>query len=132
MKMDGRRLAFADGTFDIAYSLSSIEHFGGLDGATATVREMGRVLKPGGILVLATEYVLSGPAHEETFQPGEVATLIRHPGLELVEPIDEQVYRRYRAVPVDLHRNPYETPHMLVRFGETVFTSVMVFLRKQG
>ena len=30
MKMDGRRLAFRDGAFDIAYSLSSIEHFGGM------------------------------------------------------------------------------------------------------
>ena len=32
MKMDGRRLAFRDGTFDVAYSLSSIEHFGGMAG----------------------------------------------------------------------------------------------------
>ena len=33
LKMDGRRLAFPDASFDIVYSLSSIEHFGGLDGA---------------------------------------------------------------------------------------------------
>src|SRR5262245_42094290 len=31
MKMDGRALEFADATFDVAYSLSSIEHFGGLE-----------------------------------------------------------------------------------------------------
>ena len=33
MKMDGRRLAFRDGAFDVVYSLSSIEHFGGMPGA---------------------------------------------------------------------------------------------------
>jgi len=69
MRMDGRALAFADGTFDVVYSLSSIEHFGGLEGAGQTMKEMARVIKPGGILALATEYVIAGPPHEETFQP---------------------------------------------------------------
>ena len=130
MKMDGRRLAFRDGTFDIAYSLSSIEHFGGMPGAIATIREMGRVLKPGGVLTLATEYVLHGPPHEETFQPREFAELIEQPGLRLVEPLDEHVYRRYEYEAIDLFRNPYQTPHMVVRFNDTVFTTVIVFLRK--
>jgi SAM-dependent methyltransferase len=131
LEMDGRSLAFRDGSFDIAYSLSSIEHFGGLDGAAAAVREMGRVLRPGGILVLATEYVLSGPPHDETFQPNELHRLLRQPGLELVEPIDERVYQRYESSIVDLYTHPYQSPHMVVRFGETVFTTVMVFLRKR-
>jgi SAM-dependent methyltransferase len=131
MRMDGRALTFADATFDVAYSLSSIEHFGGFDGAAKTMREMARVVKPGGILALATEYVISGPPHEETFQPAEVASLIQASGLALVEPIDEQVYRRYECKPVDLSQNPYQSPHMTVRLGDTVFTSVMAFLRKQ-
>jgi SAM-dependent methyltransferase len=132
LKMDGRRLAFRDGTFDIAYSLSSIEHFGGLDGAIDAVREMARVIRPRGILALATEYVLAGPPHEETFQPAEIEALVRQSGLELVEPIDTRVYHRHSFEPVDLHASPYQTPHMVVRFGETVFTTVMMFLRKQG
>jgi SAM-dependent methyltransferase len=130
MRMDGRRLAFRDGSFDIAYSLSSIEHFGGLPGAVATVREMTRVLKPGGVLVLGTEYVLDGPRHEETFLPKEIAELVHQPGLELVQPIDETVYRRYSYTPVDLYNDPYQTPHMVVRFNDTVFTTVMLFLRR--
>jgi SAM-dependent methyltransferase len=130
MRMDGRHLAFRDGAFDIAYSLSSIEHFGGMAGATATLREMGRVLKPGGILALATEYVLRGPPHEETFQPEEFAELVAQPGLELVEPLDADVYRRYECAAIDLYRNPYQSPHMVVRFDDTVFTTAMVFLRK--
>ena len=130
MKMDGRQLAFRDETFDIAYSLSSIEHFGGLEGASATIREMARVLRPGGVLALATEYVLAGPPHPETFQPNEVRHLIDHPGLELVQPIDTAVFQRYSYTPVDLYRNPYQTPHMVVRFNDTIFTTVMIFLRR--
>jgi SAM-dependent methyltransferase len=131
LKMDARQLAFTDGVFDVAYSLSSIEHFGGVPGAVATVREMARVLKPGGILALATEYVIAGPPHEETFQPDEFAEVITQPGLRLVEPLDTTVYRRYEYAAVDLYRNPYQTPHMVVRFNDTVFTTVMVFLEKQ-
>jgi SAM-dependent methyltransferase len=131
MKMDGRSLAFRDGVFDIAYSLSSIEHFGGIGGATATIREMARVLRPGGILALATEYVLEGPPHEETFQPDEFRALIDQPTLELVQPIDDRVYDRYEYAAIDLYKNPYQAPHMVVRFNETVFTTVMVFLRKR-
>jgi SAM-dependent methyltransferase len=130
MRMDGRRLAFRDGTFDLAYSLSSIEHFGGIDGAVAALREMGRVLKRGGILALATEYLLSGPRHEETFTPDEINTLIERSGLEPVEPIDTGVYRRYSTMPVDLYGTPFQSPHMVLRFNESVFTTVMVFLRK--
>ncbi len=131
MRMDARHLAFRSGSFDIAYSLSSIEHFGGMAGATAAVREMTRVLRPGGTLALATEYVLDGPPREETFQPHEFHRLIDQPGLELVEPFDEGVYRRYDYAPVDLAKDPYQTPHMVVRLGDTVFTSAMVFLRKR-
>ena len=114
----------------MSYSLSSIEHFGGFDGASQTMREMARVVKPGGVLALATEYVLSGPPHEETFQPEEIHALIRESGLQLVEPIDEGVYRRYQTRPVNVRLAPYLSPHMLVEMDGTVFTSVMVFLRK--
>ena len=91
---------------------------------------MGRVLKPGGVLAFATEYVLQGPPHEETFQPHEFAALIDQPGLNLVEPVDEGVFRRYEYAAVDLYKNPYQVPHMVVRFNDTVFTTVMVFLQK--
>jgi SAM-dependent methyltransferase len=130
LKMDGCHLAFGGATFDVAYSLSSIEHFGGLAGAQAAVDEMARVLKPGGVLVLATEYMLSGAPHDEVFQPADLHALIRRSGLRLVQPIDENVYQRYEYVAVDLYKNRFQTPHMVVRMGETVFTTVMVFLEK--
>jgi len=130
LKMDGRHLAFHGETFDVAFSLSSIEHFGGLAGAHTAVDEMVRVLKPGGLFVLATEYMLSGVPHEEVFQPADVHALIRRPGLRLLQPVDEDVYKRYEYVAVDLYKNRFQTPHMVVRMGETVFTTVMMFLEK--
>lgn len=132
LKMDGRRLAFGPGTFDIVYSLSSIEHFGGLAGAIDAMDDMIRVLKPGGLLVLATEYCLSGPVHHEAFQPGEVRQLLARPGVRLVQPVDEGVHTRYEMAAVDIRRNPFQTPHMAVRDGDTVFTSVVAFLEKAG
>jgi SAM-dependent methyltransferase len=130
LKMDGRHLAFRSASFDVAYSLSSIEHFGGVVGARAAVDEMARVLKPGGVLALATDYMLSGTPHAEVFQPSDFHALIDRPDLRLVQPIDEHVYRRYEYVAVDLYKNRFQTPHMVVRMGDTVFTSVMVFLEK--
>jgi len=94
------------------------------------VTEMARALRPGGILALATEYVLSGPPHEETFLPNAFRELIHQPGLELVQPVDYGVYQRYDYTAVDLHQNPYQSPHMVVRFNDTIFTTAMVFLRR--
>jgi SAM-dependent methyltransferase len=131
LRMDGRRLAFRDGAFDAVYSLSSVEHFGGLDAARESVADMARVLRPGGVLALATEWHLSGPSRDEVFEPDEVRQLAGIAGLELVEPLDDRVWCRYAAEPVDLLRNPYQTPHLLVSDRGTVFTSVMLFLRRR-
>jgi SAM-dependent methyltransferase len=130
--MDALRLGLANETFDAAYSLSSIEHFGGLPGACRAVDEMARVLKPGGILALATEYVIDGPPHDETFTPADFDALLARPGLTPVAPFDRTVYARYRYSAVDLYGNPHQTPHMVVRFGDTVFTTAFVFLRKDA
>ncbi|MGH2718906.1 MAG: class I SAM-dependent methyltransferase [Actinomycetota bacterium] len=54
-RMDARHLEFADGAFDAVYSLSSIEHFGTPAEVAQSAREMGRVLKPGGVAVVVTE-----------------------------------------------------------------------------
>lgn len=131
MRMDGRNLDFADASFDVAYSLSSIEHFGGVEGARAAVDEMARVLKPGGLMAVATEYILSGPAYHEGFFPDQIREIFGRPHLELVQPIDERVYDRYAFRPVDLRKNRHQTPHMVITDGGSVITSVMVFLRKR-
>ena len=59
--MDGRCLRYPEGTFDGIFSSGSIEHFGDLQDVAYAAYEMGRVLKPGGILSISTEFPLSGP-----------------------------------------------------------------------
>lgn len=130
LRMDGSRLAFRDAAFDVVYSLSSIEHFGGFEGARRSVADMARVLRPGGILALATEWCVRGRSGGEVFSPDEVRQIIHHPGLQLVQPIDDRVWDRYEAEAVDLRVNRFQTPHMLLKDGEAIFTSVMVFLRR--
>jgi SAM-dependent methyltransferase len=53
--MDGRELAFADASFDVVFSISSIEHFGSPADTARAASEIGRVLRPGGHAVIATE-----------------------------------------------------------------------------
>ena len=130
LRLDGSRVAFLDATFDVVYSLSSIEHFGGVDGARRSVGDMARVLKPGGILALATEWCVRGTAGGEVFSPDQVRHIVDHPGLRLVQPIDDRVWDRYEAEPVDLRVNRFQTPHMLLKDGDAIFTSVMMFLRR--
>jgi SAM-dependent methyltransferase len=129
---DGSRLAFIDGSFDVVYSLSSIEHFGGVDGARGSVAEMARVLKPRGILALATEWCVRGTAGGEVFSPDEVRRIVDQPSLRLVQPIDERVWERYETPPVDLRVDRFQSPHMLIKHDEAIFTSVFVFLEKAG
>jgi SAM-dependent methyltransferase len=92
--MDGRLLQFPDNTFDGIFSSGSIEHFGSLDFIANAAYEMGRVLKPGGILTLATEFKLSGPPGGDGWDTNTFILApdrIRHYIIEAsgLEPVDE-------------------------------------------
>lgn len=114
--MDARSLGFPDASFDVVFSLSSIEHFGSSRDVARAAREMGRVLRPGGCAFIVTECFLgrhplnlrlvqtgirvaslgrlAGKATPwrrglEVFAPGELRRHIIEPsGLELVQPLD--------------------------------------------
>ncbi|HWW94712.1 MAG TPA: FkbM family methyltransferase [Vicinamibacteria bacterium] len=59
--MDARSLRFPDNTFDGIFSSCAIEHFGDLQDIASAAYEMGRVLKPGGLLAISTTIKLGGP-----------------------------------------------------------------------
>ena len=116
--MDARRLEFPDESFDVAYSLSSIEHFGSPADIARSAREIGRVLRPGGHAFIVTECFarrhpldtapvdfavklatlgrrrpLAGPRRravlDDVFTPRELRKRIVEPsGLELLQPLD--------------------------------------------
>ena len=54
LRGDGRHLPFADATFDAAWALFVLHHVEVTD-QTAILREVGRVLRPGGVFVLAED-----------------------------------------------------------------------------
>jgi SAM-dependent methyltransferase len=117
--MNALQLDFSDASFDIVFSLSSIEHFGGPRAAAQAAREMSRVLRPGGYLVIVTEClvennVLDWPPLQlairiatfgrrcphstlrrrviDAFTPREIERyIVRASGLELVQPLDTHV-----------------------------------------
>lgn len=78
--MNGLDLKYEDNSFDGIFSSSSIEHFGGHKEIGRALQEMYRVLKPGGILSLATEFRIEGPSPGlpgiVMFDPGEIESII--------------------------------------------------------
>ena len=132
MRMDGRRLAFRDGSFDVAYSLSSIEHFGGVEDAWATLREMGRVLRPGGIARAGHRVRPRRTAARGNVPARGIPATRRSTGARAGRADRRRgvsaATRSSRSISTAIR---IETPHMLVRFNDTIFTTVMVFLRRK-
>jgi SAM-dependent methyltransferase len=158
--MDGRWLRYPADTFDGIFSSGSIEHFGTLQDIAHAAYEMGRVLKPGGILSLSTEFCLSGPPGGLGW-PGRTLVfsrenLIRYvveaSGLEPVDELDTTVSeatlanpqnpgralddqaRRLEAQAGSLHPLPdfalWDFPHLVLAQGGYAFGSVHLALRK--
>jgi len=65
---DARALTYADDSFDAAYSVSVIEHIPD-DGDSAAMRELMRVVRPGGVVVVTVPY---DRRYRETFVDGPV------------------------------------------------------------
>jgi SAM-dependent methyltransferase len=68
--MNALDLWYEDATFDATFSSGSMEHFGGYAAVRTAMRETWRVLKPGGVCTLSTEFRLAGPG------PGMPSTLM--------------------------------------------------------
>jgi ubiquinone/menaquinone biosynthesis C-methylase UbiE len=106
-RMDAYSLAFDDGSFDVAAVGSSLHHFAD---PAAILREMRRVVRPGGHVVVVEMYrngqlppeqthvalhhwcaeidTLSGTVHRKTFDRADVMSLIEELGLAGLRAID--------------------------------------------
>ena len=143
--MDGRVLDFPDGSFDGVVSPSSIQRFGTDEEIAAAAFEMGRVLRPGGIAVISTDYLVMGPSGARgwpgyrLFSETDLRRLIVEAGgLELVGDLDLRVspatLETARDVAALLEGRGEErgiaVPHLVAAREGQVFTSVQVTLRK--
>ena len=149
LRMDGTKLEFPSESFDIAFSFSSIEHFGGGDrknhsGALRSLREMERVLKPGGLAVITTEYIINDKEHPEFFNRRTIYSdlIDKLERLQLVEPLDLRITTKTLDTVIDFFTidlnwdkmdNDYKKTHplILVRVRNILFTSIMLVFRKQ-
>jgi SAM-dependent methyltransferase len=147
MRMDGTKLEFPSETFDIAFSFSSIEHFGGKNhsGALKSLREMERVLKPGGIAVIATEYIINNKKHYEFFNQRTIFSHLinKVESLRLVEPIDFTISAQTLDTildffTIDVNWDKFDDdfkrqhPLIVLRARNILFTSIMLVFSKSG
>jgi SAM-dependent methyltransferase len=144
-RMNGTRLEFPSESFDIAFSFSSIEHFGGKNhsGALKSMREMERVLRPGGVAVVATEYIINNKEHHEFFNERTIYSdlIDKMNALRLVEPLDLNITPRtldtvldfftvdmnWDKLDIDFKR---QHPLILLRVRNILFTSIMLVFQK--
>jgi SAM-dependent methyltransferase len=151
LRMDGTRLEFPSDSFDIVFSFSSIEHFGGENhsGALKSLKEMERVLKPGGIAIVATEYIINNKDPPDlTNQFYNERTIYSHlidklDGMKLVEPVDltispktldTSIIDASDAVDWDTSRVDDDfkraNPYIVIKLGNMLVTSIMLVFQK--
>ena len=133
-RMSGTDLMYDDSTFDFAFTLSSIEHFGSRDNQKRAMEEMRRVVKPGGVICVATELILNRGTHPEYFTLQELqAVILSNPGLTMVGgDLDLRISRSLFENPIelDVEHNFRVSPHIVLKSGNVIWTSVMMFFRK--
>jgi SAM-dependent methyltransferase len=130
-RMNGLSLDAAESTFDFAFCLSSIEHFGSINDKHKALCEMFRVLKPGGVAVVTTEVVLNRLGRgRQYFAASQLMRLVGDAGFTLDQPLDLRIEREYAESPLALPMDTFTTPHVVLRNFHTIYTSVSLFLMK--
>jgi SAM-dependent methyltransferase len=149
LRMDGTKLEFPSESFDIAFSFSSIEHFGGgknHSGALRSLREMERVLKPGGLAVITTEYIINDKEHPEFFNKRTIYSdlIDKLERLKLVEPLDLRITSKTLDTVIDYPSAVYwdasssddefkkNHPLVIIRVGNILVTSLLLILQKRS
>jgi ubiquinone/menaquinone biosynthesis C-methylase UbiE len=145
--MDAMELDFEDESFDAIFSSSSIEHFGDFPDVRRSVEEMFRVLRPGGVLALATEFRLEGdrigyPGLLRFDEPELRALLLDGLWWDPASPMELQISDETRGTAVEMseaiadqesgRRGWSRYPHLVLRHEQFLWTSVHVALIKSG
>jgi SAM-dependent methyltransferase len=139
--MDALALNYEDESFDGVFSSGSIEHFGSLKDVVQAAQEMGRVLRPGGVLALSTEFRIAGDPNEVglpgtiLFTPEMLMRYIVEPsGLHLVDEPDFSVSEATAAEAYPIQEAIEHGPRprsIALTSGDWKWTSVSLCLQKR-
>jgi SAM-dependent methyltransferase len=143
--MDGRDLRYERDSFDGVFCTSAIEHFGTPADVKRSAEEAYRVLKPGGIFAVSTEFRLAGPGpglpNILMFDEEELDEwIVGQCDWALVSPLETETTSATWKAQVSLSEATADLvaqrpewsryPHIVLYEGARVFTSVFLALRK--
>jgi len=135
-RMNALKLEFPDNYFDFIFSASSIEHFGTKKDILKSIKEMYRVLKPGGVTAITTELKLNSLGttlpNVKPFFFKELMDLIHKAGFNTSKEFDSRIEKEYFDNWVKLPEEINKRPHVILRFFNTIFTSIHLVLQKEG
>lgn len=134
--MDMTQIEYPDASFDFIWSCCSIEHVHNFTLLHQVFKEIHRVLKPGGIAALTTEF---NPTDLHSYEPNMLFTdayWLQHwltkedciiQGLELLDSIDLSLSEDARNLP---QARRYPDNSIQIYCDDVVLNSVAFFLRK--
>ncbi len=134
--MDMRKIEAKDESFDLVWSSSSIEHLGSTAEIRASLREVARVLRPGGVHLFTTEWKLCGGfsyfPHGFIFDRALLEEVLAGLPLEPLGAFDARFSRHPLNTPVwrGLRNVVHELSHVVLFSRGVLGTSVVVALRK--
>jgi FkbM family methyltransferase len=145
LNMNALELEFEDESFDGVFSSGSIEHFGPRADVRKGIEEIYRVLRPGGVVAISTEFRLEGPPPglpgTLLFDEAELrAMLLEGLWWDPLDPLDLSQSSETLATEVPFSEALADQaagkdslsryPHLVLRHGELLWTSVHVALVK--
>lgn len=139
MHVDMCDMPYDDEVYDGIFSSGSIEHVGDYAKIAKAAKEIGRVLKKGGIASISTEFRVRGEgwgwANVVLFSPDEIMRYIVEPsGLELVGDVDWNYYGDLEDYVVHsdiIFKGVSEKDKPLLRHEQFLFTSIHFCLTKK-